>query len=77
MFEEAKDKGSYLVCLFVCLTVRPLLNDKYGTGLTSIHVGFTPHPWRNLEVLSPPLRAIGTSDTLLLREHPSYREKIR
>ena len=65
------------VCLFVCLAVRPLLNDKYWTGLTSIHVGFTLHPWGNLEVLSPPLRAIGTSNTLLLREYPGYKEKTR
>ena len=62
--------------LFVCLAVRPLLNDKYGTGFISIHAGFTPHPWGNPEVLSPPLRAIGTSNTLFLREYPSYREKL-
>jgi len=32
-------------CLFVCLTVCPLLSDKYWTGLTSMHTDFTLHPW--------------------------------
>jgi len=44
--------------------MRPLLNDKCWTGLAFLHVGFTPHPRRDLEVLSPPMRAIGTSEIL-------------